>query len=354
MKKLLLIVIIFFSWQLPSNAQELIFGFRFDTVCKGNTTNFLAFPSPDTLNPPNDSIVSWSWDLDGTGTFDSISGPVENKTYKDGGVHTVGLKVTTYNGQVRVIYQLVPVNYVQAAFTAQTGCLQDPVVFINKTKVQGDTVIVWNWAFGDNTTAWGVKNPTHNYQDTGLFRVTLIAGFSIGCIDSVSQTISVSGGPVVTLDFSGDTIMYKGDSLIASVVGAYDSIIWSTTARTNSIVIKNAGYFSAKAYKGACYGQKGFNVIVKEPSTAGPQIMTLFTPNSDGYNDLWEILNLADVGPCQVDVFDRYGTKVLSSGDYKNSWDGTFQGKRLGNDTYYFFVRCLDQVLYKGNVNILR
>lgn len=354
MKKFLLIAIILLSWQLPSSAQELFFGFTFDTVCKGNYSHFEAFPAPDTINPPADSIVSWSWDLYGTGVFASPTGPSESILYTKGGIHTVGLKVTTFSGLSKILYHLVPVNSLKTAFTANAGCVQEPVVFSNKTISLGDTNIQWFWKFGDGTISQGVKNPVHKYPDTGLYRVTLIAGFLTGCIDSTSTTISVTGGPVVTLEFSQDTIIRAGDTLIASVIGSYDSIIWSTNARTNSIAITKAGYYSVKAYKKACYGQKGFHVVVKEPSTGGPQIMTLFTPNSDGFNDLWQILNLADVKPCQVNVFDRYGTQVLSSSDYQNNWDGTFNGKRLANDTYYYFVRCSNQELLKGNVNILR
>lgn len=354
MKKFLLIAIILVSWQLPSNAQELIFGFTYDTVCLGDVTHFTAFPSPDTINTPNDSIVSWSWDLEGTGIFSDPTGPDESISYTKAGIHTVGLKVTTFKGLVKVIYRLVPVNHMQAFFTAVAGCLQEPVIFYNESNVEGDTAVFWFWRFGDGSIAPGVKNPTHSYSDTGQYEATLLAGFSNGCFDSISQTVTVGGNPVVTLDFSRDTVMRTGDTLIASVVGVYDSVIWSDDSRNNSILITQAGYYSVKAYKGACYGQRGFNVIVKEPSGGGPKIMTLFTPNNDGFNDLWEILNLADVKPCQVNVFDRYGTQVLSNGDYQNNWDGTFNGKRLANDTYYYFVRCFDQVLYKGNVNILR
>ena len=97
----------------------------------------------------------------------------------------------------------------------------------------------------------------------------------------------------------------------------------------------------------------GFNVTIKEPGTE-PVIGNIFTPNGDGHNDHWEILNLADFKPCRVNVFDRYGTQVFSSSDYKNDWDGSYNGKQLANDTYYYFVRCYDDVLYKGNVNILK
>jgi len=168
--------------------------------------------------------------------------------------------------------------------------------------------------------------------------------------------ISVNDNPAVVVDFSRDTVMRQGDSLYASVQGTYDSIRWlgnGKTYTTYTILITQAGYYSVKAYRGTCFGQAGFTVTVKERG-ADPVICNIFTPNGDGHNDLWEILNLNDIAPCEVNVFNRYGIKVYSSSDYRNNWDGTFNGKLLANDTYYYFVRCVNQALYKGNVNILK
>ena len=45
-------------------------------------------------------------------------------------------------------------------------------------------------------------------------------------------------------------------------------------------------------------------------------------------------------------VFNRYGSKVYESRDYKNNWDGTFQGKPLPDGTYY---AVLEFTLFDGS-----
>lgn len=49
-------------------------------------------------------------------------------------------------------------------------------------------VISWNWDFGDGNTSTEI-NPTHTYQDTGWYKVTLIVFNEIGCTDTATQMV---------------------------------------------------------------------------------------------------------------------------------------------------------------------
>ncbi|MCX6286024.1 MAG: gliding motility-associated C-terminal domain-containing protein [Bacteroidetes bacterium] len=353
MRKILLAIIVL-TWFLPSLGQELVVNFTFDTVCLGGITHFTSKCTiSDTAVQPRDSIVSLAWDLDGNGKFNDGNDSVNTANFQSPGLHNVGLKAITKNGLAKALYKLVPVDFLTPLFTSSSGCVQEPARFSNQTLIHGDTTVHYFWRFGDGTTLSGVKNPVHFYPDSGTFHVTLVAGFLVGCEDSVSHSVYVAGPPAVVLDFSRDTVMRKGDSLFVSVQGTYDSIRWSTKETTYTILVTKAGHYSVEAFKFSCSGQEGFNVTVTERGPE-PVISNLFTPNGDGYNDRWEILNLSDFKPCQVNVYNRYGIEVFSSGDYRNDWDGSFNGKQLANDTYYYFVRCFNQNLYKGNVNILK
>src|SRR5687767_13731263 len=55
---------------------------------------------------------------------------------------------------------------------------------VNFTDLSTGNVYEWLWKFGDGTTSTD-QNPSHSYQDTGLFTVTLVVRSS-GCPDSVS------------------------------------------------------------------------------------------------------------------------------------------------------------------------
>lgn len=86
--------------------------------------------------------------------------------------------------------------------------------------------------------------------------------------------------------------------------------------------------------------------------------MEAFTPNGDGINDLWLITNGNCLTSAKAQVFNRYGAKVFESNDYKNTWNGTYEGKPLPDGTYYYIISFKligGRVEYlKGNVTILR
>jgi gliding motility-associated-like protein len=68
-----------------------------------------------------------------------------------------------------------------------------------------------------------------------------------------------------------------------------------------------------------------------------------FTPNSDGYNDTWNIRDLSNQSTAKITIYDRYG-KMLSQILPSNSgWDGTYNGKLMPSDDYWFSVSYTDE-----------
>ncbi len=68
-----------------------------------------------------------------------------------------------------------------------------------------------------------------------------------------------------------------------------------------------------------------------------------FTPNSDGEADVWEIkgLNPVDFEYSEVQIFNRFG-KLLASISPNAHWDGTYNGRTLPSDDYWFTVTVTD------------
>lgn len=64
-----------------------------------------------------------------------------------------------------------------------------------------------------------------------------------------------------------------------------------------------------------------------------------FTPNGDGINELWKVY---DINSClknvKVAVYNRYGSKVYESNDYKNTWDGRYKNGSVPDGTYYAVI----------------
>ena len=94
------------------------------------------------------------------------------------------------------------------------------------------------------------------------------------------------------------------------------------------------------------------NSYVGQPSF--DNITSLFTPNGDGVNDYWYIPDIEDFGSIQVKVYNRFGKLVYESQDYKNDWNGTFNGSPLPSASYYYIIKSSEKGIINGVVNIVR
>lgn len=68
-----------------------------------------------------------------------------------------------------------------------------------------------------------------------------------------------------------------------------------------------------------------------------------FTPNADGDSDVWEIkgINKADFTYSDIQIFNRFG-KLLAVIPADGHWDGTYGGRLLPSDDYWFNISVTD------------
>ncbi len=86
-------------------------------------------------------------------------------------------------------------------------------------------------------------------------------------------------------------------------------------------------------------------------------IPNLFSPNNDGINDRFEIFTDA-VKIFTIKIFNRWGEKVFETNDYKQGWDGYFNGELApsGNYIYETSITFVDGQTEKrkGSVMLVR
>lgn len=70
-------------------------------------------------------------------------------------------------------------------------------------------------------------------------------------------------------------------------------------------------------------------------------IPNTFSPNGDGYNDLFGAWGV-DIVQLRLDVFDRWGKLIWSAPDLAARWDGRYGGQDAPIDTYVWKVHATD------------
>uniref|UniRef100_UPI0025C18D58 T9SS type B sorting domain-containing protein n=1 Tax=Flavobacterium sp. TaxID=239 RepID=UPI0025C18D58 len=63
-----------------------------------------------------------------------------------------------------------------------------------------------------------------------------------------------------------------------------------------------------------------------------------FTPNGDGYNDTWHVINLENVNYVEIDIFDRYGKFITHLTENSPGWDGTYKNNPVLASDYWFVL----------------
>lgn len=79
-----------------------------------------------------------------------------------------------------------------------------------------------------------------------------------------------------------------------------------------------------------------------------------FTPNNDGYNDHWQIKGIATQTETRVLIFDRYGKLLKQISSQSPGWDGSFNGKIMPPDDYWFSIALQDGKIFKGHFSLIR
>ena len=75
-----------------------------------------------------------------------------------------------------------------------------------------------------------------------------------------------------------------------------------------------------------------------------------FSPNGDGINDFWQIVGIDKYPNISVYIYNRLGVKVFSSNNYKNDWNGFFNGIKVPDGTYFYELILGPNMIKKGYV----
>jgi len=80
-----------------------------------------------------------------------------------------------------------------------------------------------------------------------------------------------------------------------------------------------------------------------------------FTPNNDGINDTWRIGNSELMPGSTLFIYDRYGRLLATmSTEPDKAWNGTFLGKGVLSDDYWYVLVLPNGKIYKGHFSLIR
>jgi len=208
-KKILLLILLFVGIQKAEAGEQgcvAAYSYTIDYSISSFTYQFID------QSYSNTSIVSWNWNF-GDGSMSSFQNPEHQ--YLNEGSYVVSLNITCSDGgsssisDTIIVAKVIPPSC-SAYYTYNTDSV-NPLIyhFTDHSISPNDTIITWQWNFGDLSIGSTQQNPVHQYAATGTYFVSLSISTAGGLSTIYSDSITV----INTLPGCNASFSYKADSV---------------------------------------------------------------------------------------------------------------------------------------------
>lgn len=331
---------------------------------ESNSFSFLAQGQFD----PADVELSWNFGSNADPPNSSLQAPT-NISFDLNGYHTITLVGSNGVCQHTHIDSILVFGIPSIDFyiDSQLMCAPFLAQFVNNSNA--DAAITYTWDFGDGNTS-NEANPSHIYEEPGIYDVTLGIVVDEGCEADLTMTlegaIDVKPSPVANFTVTPDIVDafepwmdFSDESIDSEEHWYYFTTTDSTEVRDTSWAYLDGGYHYPMQIVTNEYGCK--DTAIREvyviPYTT-IYVPNAFSPDGDGLNDVFQP-EVRDVLSYRLDIFTRWGNIIFSTEDPKQGWDGKHNGKMMGDGVYIYqihFRKAHDQLddMIRGHFTLIK
>ncbi|MCO4294059.1 gliding motility-associated C-terminal domain-containing protein [Solitalea sp. MAHUQ-68] len=336
------------------------------TVNKANLT-VIADNKSKTYGAANPALtISYSGFVNGenVSSLTSAATVSTNATAASG----AGTYPITVNGAASSNYMLI---YQNGTLTIDKAVLT--VNANNQQMCQGNslpalTISYSGFVNGENPanlqTAPSINTTANATSAAGTYSLTPAGGVSNNYIfNYVNGSLTINDNPQLSISSNRLQRIYKGDIVELKAEGSATKYEWDEAAGIlsgrNSAVLTvrpmQTTTFMVRAYNASgCYVEQLYTIEVLD-GFKKEDVSNVLTPNDDGKNDKWMVRNIELYPNNMVKIIDKTGRLIYTKKGYLNEWDGTFNGSRLQEGTYYYVIDLgngMEPV--KGFISIVR
>ena len=234
-----------------------------------------------------------------------------------------------------------------------------PVGFGFWTSVNFPGVVTFSDSTSNNSTVSNLQEGDNIF----LWTVTL------GSCSTVVQ-VTITRGTSITASAGTDLTICESTITLNATNPQFGFGFWRTF--TPGVVIDNTSaaitgasnlqlgnnIFLWTVISGNCRDSAEINIFRKDSLDCLSiiRLPTAFSPNNDGFNDVYLIKGLFDFPDNSLTIFNRWGVVVYESNGYRNDWDGRGLDNVPVTDGTYFAilrVRSTDEV-FKSYIDLRR
>jgi len=244
-------------------------------------------------------------------------------------------------------------------------CDKDSVATLSATVTNISAPVSYDWqpaatgGISNPAAAATIVKPTATPQQ---YIITITDGY--GCNYKVSDTVIVTKQPPVPAFAGNDTIAVTGLPHQLFATGGVN-YIWSPDNVLNNPYVANplatlyadSTLFSVIVIDNA--GCKGYDSVwVKAYDGITYYVPNAFSPNGDGWNDVFRPVPVGIVATDYFRIFNRYGQLLFETSEWMKGWDGNYKGIPQAAANYVWVLRGKGRngkiIEMRGNVVLVR
>jgi len=235
-------------------------------------------------------------------------------------------------------------------------CSSNPDFTVTLDPLEDNTLetYTYEWVYEDGTIL--SNNSTLTVSIPGTYSITLTKTDGTGC--SRTRDVFVNASEIATITLNDISIVDVSDNNSITINEANLGLGDYEYALDDEFSFYQDEPFFDKVKAGI------HTIYIRDKNGCGTSSIEVsvigypkyFTPNGDGDNDSWQILGInSQFQPnSTIYIFDRYGKLIKQLSPLSTGWDGTFNGKLLNTNDYWFKVLLQDGRLFMGHFTLKR
>ena len=368
------------------NQVEYIFTLHaYDDFCPSNGTAYATIKIKLVSPVSNLSITSPSTICSNESSFSLSAIPPSGLSQQGFGVFTDSLNsvITLFDpilygpGLHNITYTYTPNSCNPISITSPVVVYESPIVSVSgggTICADGSTTDIsfnytgnlpWDLTFSRDSFLYPSVSSifSNNYSfttfDSGSYSITNVTDINncVANIDTLSVDVVVNPLPLPII-YPSEAVINFGEEIVLNVDN-YINYQWYNESDNligvdQFVVISDSGsFYIVVEDENGCVGISQSSLISILPPVLN--IPSLFTPNSDGIHDDWQIDGIEAYPNVNIKIFNRWGQLLFDSNGYGVRWDGKYNGEELPIATYYYIINLNNGLkAIQGTVNIKR
>ncbi|MBL4754951.1 MAG: gliding motility-associated C-terminal domain-containing protein [Flavobacteriales bacterium] len=197
----------------------------------------------------------------------------------------------------------------------------------------------------------------------GVHEIVYTIGGNCGHADSVN--IVVNNIPGLSLIAVDESCSGKNDgSVNLTITGAATpyTYLWDDAGLSVSQDIAGltpGSYTVTVTDSNGCWSNDNIDILASSVPCNTPYVYVpnIFSPNSDGQNDVLYVLGNG-ITELTFVIYDRWGNKVFETTDQSIGWEGAYKGDPMNEAVFVYYLKARlatsEMVENKGNISLVR